>query len=69
MMSAARSLAALLLDPLTNRYEKPAVISATAANPMVRYRRTPNGRRVRVAAAVCPIAVVPLTIAKSLSVP
>jgi hypothetical protein len=60
-MSAARSLAASLLDPLTKRYENPAVIRATAANPSVRYRRTPNGRRVRVAAVGCPIAVVPLT--------
>ena len=36
VMSAARSLAASSLDPVISMYEKPAVINATAANPIVR---------------------------------
>jgi hypothetical protein len=43
-MSAARWLAASSLDPVSSRKESPAAIRATAANPMLRYRRTPNGR-------------------------
>jgi hypothetical protein len=46
----------LSLDPVTNRYENPAAIEATAAKPRVRYRRTPNGRRDRATVAGWPIA-------------